>query len=100
MPELIIYLIKANIALCLFYLAYRLGLRRLTFYTLNRFFLLSGIIFSSLFPLVDVNDFFNRSEMAQQVITFVPDLNTWQAAQPEAFTVWAFMEWVFWAGVG
>jgi hypothetical protein len=56
MSELFIYLIKANIALCLFYLAYRLGLRRLTFYTLNRFFLLTGIVFSSLFPLVDVNE--------------------------------------------
>ncbi len=101
MPELIIYLIKANIALCLFYLAYRLGLRRLTFYTLNRFFLVSGIIFSSLFPLVDVNDFFNRNEaLAQQVITYVPDLNALQAAQPETFSAWMLLEWVFWAGVG
>lgn len=101
MPELIIYLIKANIALSLFYLAYRLGLRRLTFYTLNRFFLLSGIVFSSLFPLVDVNDFFNRNEtLAQQVITYVPDLNALQATAPETFTVWSLMEWVFWAGVG
>ncbi|RPE09501.1 T9SS C-terminal target domain-containing protein [Chitinophaga lutea] len=101
MPELIIYLIKANIALCLFYLAYRLGLRRLTFYTLNRFFLVSGIIFSSLFPLVDVNDFFNRNEaLAQQVITYVPDLNALQAVQPETFTAWMLLEWVFWAGVG
>ncbi|WP_343701819.1 TonB-dependent receptor plug domain-containing protein [Chitinophaga sp.] len=100
MPELIIYLIKANIALCLFYLAYRLGLRRLTFYTLNRFFLLSGIVFSSLFPLVDVNDFFSRNEaLAQQVITYVPDLNTWQAT-PDPFSPWALLEWVFWAGVG
>lgn len=101
MPELIIYLIKANIALCLFYLAYRLGLRRLTFYTLNRFFLISGIVFSSLFPLVDVNDFFSRNEtLAQQVITYVPDLNTWQAAPADAFSAWALLEWVFWAGVG
>jgi TonB-dependent SusC/RagA subfamily outer membrane receptor len=101
MPEVILYLIKANIALCLFYLAYRLGLRRLTFYTLNRFFLLSGIVFSSLFPLVDVNGFFNRNDaLAQQVITYVPDINAWQAAPPEAFSAWALLEWVFWAGVG
>ncbi|WP_119078918.1 M56 family metallopeptidase [Chitinophaga alhagiae] len=101
MPELIIYLIKANIALCLFYLAYRLGLRRLTFYTLNRFFLISGIVFSSLFPLVDVNGFFSRNEaLAQQVITYVPDLNAWQAAPADAFSPWALLEWVFWAGVG
>ncbi|WP_343306026.1 M56 family metallopeptidase [Chitinophaga niabensis] len=100
MSELFIYLIKANIALCLFYLAYRLGLRRLTFYTLNRFFLLTGIVFSSLFPLVDVNDFFNRNEkLAQQVVTYVPDLAAWKPAEAEVFTVWTFLAWVFWAGV-
>jgi TonB-dependent SusC/RagA subfamily outer membrane receptor len=100
MSELFIYLIKANIALCLFYLAYRLGLRRLTFYTLNRFFLLTGIVFSSLFPLVDVNDFFNRNEkLAQQVVTYVPDLAAWKPEQAEVFTVWTFLAWVFWAGV-
>ncbi|GEP96404.1 T9SS type A sorting domain-containing protein [Chitinophaga cymbidii] len=101
MSELILYLIKANIALCMFYLAYRLGLRRLTFYTLNRYFLLSGIVFSSLFPLVDVNDFVNRHEtLAQQAVIYLPDFNAWQqAAQPEPFSIWTFMEWMFWAGV-
>lgn len=100
MSELFIYLIKANIALCLFYLAYRLGLRRLTFYTLNRFFLLTGIVFSSLFPLVDVNDFFNRNEtLAQQVVTYVPDLAAWKQPVQETFTVWNLLAWVFWAGV-
>lgn len=100
MSELFIYLIKANIALCLFYLAYRLGLRRLTFYTLNRFFLLTGIVFSSLFPLVDVNDFFNRNEkLAQQVVTYVPDLTAWQQPAQEVFTIWTLLAWVFWAGV-
>ncbi|WP_346318701.1 T9SS type A sorting domain-containing protein [Chitinophaga sp. YIM B06452] len=101
MTALFIYLIKANIALCLFYLAYRLGLRRLTFYTLNRVFLLTGIVFSSLFPLVDVNDFFTRNEtLAYQVVQYVPDFGVLQqAAGPEAFTVWVLLEWVFWTGV-
>ncbi|MGN6511353.1 MAG: M56 family metallopeptidase, partial [Chitinophaga sp.] len=84
MTALFIYLVKANIALCLFYLAYRLGLRRLTFYTLNRVFLITGIVFSSLFPLVDVNDFFTRNEtIAAQVVQYVPDFGALQqAAQP------------------
>ncbi len=98
MSVLFIYLLKANIALCLFYLAYRLGLRRMTFYTLNRFFLLGGIAFSSLFPLVDVNDFFSRNEsLALQVTSYVPDWTTLQKV--ESFTVWTLMEWTFWAGV-
>lgn len=98
MSVLFIYLLKANIALCLFYLAYRLGLRRMTFYTLNRFFLLGGIAFSSLFPLVDVNDFFSRNEtLALQVTSYVPDWTSLQ--QVESFTVWTLLEWTFWAGV-
>lgn len=101
MSEFLLYLIKANIALCLFYLAYQLGLRRLTFYTLNRYFLLSGIVFSSLFPLVDVNDFVNRHEtLAQQAVIYLPDLNAWQQpVQPELFSIQHLIEWVFWAGV-
>ncbi|RPD40920.1 M56 family metallopeptidase [Chitinophaga barathri] len=101
MTALFIYLIKANIALCLFYLAYRLGLRRLTFYTLNRVFLVTGIVFSSLFPLVDVNDFFSRNEtIAAQVVQYVPDFGVLrQAAKPEVFTMWVLLEWVFWTGV-
>lgn len=101
MPDLFIYLLKANVALSLFYLAYRLGLRRLTFYTLNRFFLLTGIVFSSVFPLVDVNDFFHRNESAlETVVYYVPDFNALRPA-PEAaeFTVWTFLTYVFWAGV-
>ncbi|MGX5819542.1 M56 family metallopeptidase [Chitinophaga lutea] len=101
MSALYLYLIKANIALCMFYLAYRLGLRRLTFYKLNRAFLLSGIVFSSLFPLVDVNDFFHRNEtLARQVVTYVPDINNWQQlVQEQEMTVWSVLEWAFWAGV-
>lgn len=100
MSALFLYLIKANIALCLFYVAYRMGLRRLTFYTLNRWFLLSGIAFSSIFPLVDVNDFVNRHEtLAEQAVIYLPDLNAWKQPVQQVFTFWNLMEWVFWAGV-
>lgn len=100
MSALFLYLIKANIALCLFYVAYRMGLRRLTFYTLNRWFLLSGIAFSSIFPLVDVNDFVNRHEtLAEQAVIYLPDLNAWKQPVQEVFNFWNLMEWVFWAGV-
>lgn len=52
MSELIIYLIKANSALVLFYFGYRFGLKNLTFYTLNRYYLLFAFLFSSLYPLI------------------------------------------------
>ena len=53
MPELFVFLLKVNAALIVFCLAYYAVLRRLTFYTLNRFFLIAGIVFSSVYPFVD-----------------------------------------------
>jgi|GEM_PF-5586448 len=79
MPALLIYLLKANIALTLFFLAYRWGLRRLTFYVLNRFFLLAGIVCSSIFPLVDVNNLLESHQKIEEVVAYVPDLGALQA---------------------
>ncbi|HVI47571.1 MAG TPA: M56 family metallopeptidase [Chitinophaga sp.] len=98
-PAILIYLLKANIALTLFYLAYRLGLRRLTFYTLNRVFLITGILFSSLFPLISIDAFINRHEaIAGQVIIYIPDLNMLQSTAP-VFSTWYVLVGMFWLGV-
>jgi hypothetical protein len=53
MSPSIAYLFQANLAL--FYLAYRLVLRRLTFYGLNRLFLAFGILFSAAYPGIDLS---------------------------------------------
>jgi len=100
MPALLIYLIKANIALTLFYLAYRWGLRRLTFYTLNRFFLLGGIACASVFPLVNVNALVQRHREIGTVVEYVPDLRLLQVQPVAEFTVWHLLVYVFWTGVG
>ena len=98
-PAILIYLLKANIALTLFFLAYRLGLRRLTFYTLNRLFLLCGIAFSSLFPFVSIDAFISKHEvLADGVLVYVPDFDAWKSPAP-SFTVWTALVWVFWIGV-
>jgi TonB-dependent SusC/RagA subfamily outer membrane receptor len=96
---MLIYLLKANIALTMFFLAYRFGLRRLTFYTLNRIFLLTGIAFSSLYPFISIDTFMNKHEViAGKVMTYVPDFTAWQAAAP-AFTIRTALVYIFWAGV-
>ncbi|WP_212006428.1 M56 family metallopeptidase [Chitinophaga sp. HK235] len=97
-PAILIYLLKANIALTLFFLAYWLGLRRLTFYTLNRVFLLTGIAFSSLFPLVAVNSFVNRHQAIAGGMTYLPDLEALKT-HGDSFTVWTLLVYLFWAGV-
>ena len=53
MPALLLYLLKANAALLLFCAAYYLVLRRLTFYHLNRAYLLFAIGFSALYPALN-----------------------------------------------
>lgn len=99
MPALLIYLLKANIALALFFLAYRWGLRRLTFYVLNRFFLLTGIVCSSVFPLVDVNALLQRHREIGEVAAYVPDLGLLQAQPDTGLTIWHLLVYIFWTGV-
>ncbi|MBC9912299.1 M56 family metallopeptidase [Chitinophaga varians] len=97
-PAILIYLLKANVALTLFFLAYWLGLRRLTFYTLNRVFLLCGIVCSSLFPLVSVNTFVERHETIAGGIAYLPDLSS-LTAPAEHFSIWTALVYLFWTGV-
>jgi hypothetical protein len=76
MPQLFIILLKINLVLLLFAAAYYLILRRLTFYTLNRVFLVFGILFSTIYPFINLTDFFHRQkQINQEVVAFVPKLN-------------------------
>ncbi|MDQ7948877.1 MAG: M56 family metallopeptidase [Pedobacter sp.] len=76
MPHLFILLLKINLVLVLFAAAYYLILRRLTFYTINRAFLVFGILFSSVYPFINLTDFFHRQkQINQKMVAFVPQLN-------------------------
>ena len=90
MPAVIVYLLKVNLAVLLFYLGYRLLLRRLTFYTLNRFYLLFSLVFSFGYPLVDVSQWMARSEkgIPAEVVYVIPD---WRQVPTETFDGWAWI---------
>src|SRR5690606_37531800 len=90
MPEIIVYLLKVNLAVILFYLGYRFLLRRLTFYTLNRFYLLFSLVFSFSYPLVDVVGWLTRSErgMPAEVVYVIPD---WQQIPTDTFDWWTWV---------
>ncbi|WP_266204053.1 M56 family metallopeptidase [Pontibacter kalidii] len=103
MPELLLYLLKVNVALVLFYLAYHVALRRLTFYQLNRLFLVFGIVFSTVYPFIDLSTLFaNKQQMAAAYLVTMP---AWAYATPTAtpapaaFDYWQLPVYVFWAGV-
>lgn len=90
MPESILYLLKANLAIILFYLGYRLLLRRLTFYTLNRFYLLFALLFSITYPLFDFARWFNPpvQELPGEVAYIIAD---WEQVSAEVFNGWPFL---------
>ncbi|MBF9236218.1 hypothetical protein I2I05_02305 [Hymenobacter sp. BT683] len=54
MSPVLLYLLKANGALLLFAVAYFGLLRRLTFFTLNRFYLLFALLFAAVYPVLPV----------------------------------------------
>jgi bla regulator protein BlaR1 len=99
MPALFVFLLKVNIALIIFCLGYYLVLRKLTFYTLNRVYLGLGIIFSSIYPLINLSDFLQRHQQIakpmQQVV-----LN-WKAPAEQFIQQPGYWQWatiIFWLG--
>lgn len=101
MPALIPYLLKINIALILVYAAYRFALRPLTFYTLNRVFLASGIIFASAYPFIDLSDLFlQRQKLHEDLIVIIPDWTSIQQVvlPAPAFDYWQLLTSIFWTG--
>ena len=102
MPALFVFLFKVNIALLLFCAGYYLVLRHLTFYTLNRAYLMVAIVFATLYPKIDLSDFAMRHEtIAKPVQTVV--LN-WQAPAESLIkpltqpNYWQWATVIFWAG--
>lgn len=103
MPALFVFLLKVNVALLLFCAGYYLVLRHLTFYTLNRIYLVGAIVFASIYPKINLSGFLERH---QQIAKPVKDVVLiWQApanalvkpiSKPD---YWQYAEIVLWAGV-
>ncbi|NDK57325.1 M56 family metallopeptidase [Pontibacter fetidus] len=102
MPELLLYLLKVNVALVLFYLAYHVAFRRLTFYHLNRLFLVFGIVFSTIYPFIDLTELFARHEpIANAYIVTIPAwaITSQTITQTPTFDYWQLPVYLFWTGV-
>jgi TonB-dependent SusC/RagA subfamily outer membrane receptor len=105
MPHFFIYLLKVNLALIAFYLLYYFALRRLTFYTLNRWYLLASIFIASAFPLVQVEKLFTNiknSSANNVVFNYAPNWNQVKLVivnTESSFTLWSILYFVYWLGV-
>ncbi|WP_426329914.1 M56 family metallopeptidase [Pedobacter sp. R-06] len=99
MPHFFIILLKINLVLILFSATYYLVLRRLTFYSINRIFLLFGIIFSSAYPFINLTGFFAGRKA---VPAFVPQFNQQvsELVKQDAVSVfWQGLTVLFYTGV-
>ncbi|MDB5032130.1 M56 family metallopeptidase [Mucilaginibacter sp.] len=99
MPALFVFLLKVNIALIVFCLGYYFVLRQLTFYTLNRVYLSIAIIFSTLYPLINLDSFVQQHQ--QLAVPAQSVMINWKTPaehfiqQPD-YWYWATI--VFWIG--
>ena len=71
MPALFTLLFKINIALVLFCLGYYAVLRHLTFYTLNRMYLVTAILFASVYPFININGFVQNHQKFTAPVQYV-----------------------------
>ncbi|WP_413667475.1 M56 family metallopeptidase [Mucilaginibacter sp. Mucisp86] len=104
MPATFVFLLKVNIALLLFCAGYYLVLRPLTFYTLNRIYLLAAILFASIYPQINFSAFVQRHEELAKPMEQIA-IN-WQShvqltSQPvQTFDYWYWLGIIFWTGAG
>jgi len=103
MPHLFLFLAKVNIALLVFCAGYYLVLRRLTFYTLNRIYLVGAILFASVYPRINLTAFLQRHQhIAEpvQALAFSIQSPPKQLMRPITHHgYWQYAEFIFWLGV-
>lgn len=79
MYSLLAYIIQVNILLAIVYTGYYVLLRKLTFYQLNRGYFLMGVVFSFVYPFLDINFLFRQHiEPIGEWMAYLPDFYTQQ----------------------
>jgi hypothetical protein len=102
MPDLLVYLLRVNGALVLFVAVYYALLRRLTFHTLNRWYLLGAVAFSGLYPLVDVAALWPRPVvLSEELPVWLPAWSAGpvMAAAPSPVDYYSWLLALYWVGV-
>ncbi|GAB3250753.1 hypothetical protein GCM10027347_08720 [Larkinella harenae] len=100
MPPFPSYLLQANAALVLFFLGYYSVFRRFTFYTLNRFFLLFGLVFAVIYPLLDFTEWVHlQAPFMNPIQQVVHESIRWQVPVTAEFDRNLPLI-LFWAGAG
>ncbi|WP_344673059.1 energy transducer TonB [Sphingobacterium kyonggiense] len=99
-----IYILLVNVALVLFYLLYRFGLKRLTFFRLNRIYLNSILLFSLVLPIGMYLQYEVPDAMIVQIPEIVYQLNPEKTStvikdSTSAWTIAEYLTIIYWIGV-
>jgi TonB family protein len=108
MREMINYIIEANVALVIFLLCYQLFLKHETNFIFLRFFLLSAILISVLFPFIHLNN--NLPANIPSIGNVMPEywlpevvigdgITSPDTATNKAYSAWHFAGWAYITGV-
>ena len=75
MNDVLMYFLKVNIAIALFYLFYRLAFYNDTFWTTRRFYLVFSILLAIIYPFISVSGWLERQEPMQAIMASYVQLN-------------------------
>ncbi len=92
-----VYILKASAILALFLLVYQIFLKNETFFTLNRFFLLSGLLAALLLPFVTLKD---EVLIQESALNTAPAVNGMTVSDSGPFDwrnalLWAYLPGIF-----
>ena len=103
MPEMIVYLLKVNLALVLFYAGYHFILQRYTFHSVNRVYLIISLVYSAFYPLINLSEILNRNGQLKEKLNMLDwqEPVTYAISQTEnsAGIYWQIALLIFWTGV-
>lgn len=98
--SLLIILFKINLSLLVFYLVYRLALRKLTFFNFNRIYLLSAIVISAVIPFLEYSTTARSQIQSMQAATGIhPAALLLRSTTSTGINISDLALSVYWAGV-
>jgi len=96
MNALVIWILKVNVAIALFYLFYRLFFDRDTFWNTRRFYLLFSIVVSFVYPYFSIESWLQSQQPMQTIINNYVLLNEFTVTPEKSFFLFDSGN-VFWA---
>jgi len=95
MHPIFVYMLKSNLLIIVFWLFYRLFLRKETFYTPIRWYFIGSILISLIFPLITyTKTVIIEQKSVAEIVDFVPDLSSNEAFFPPIEpSFWETIDW-------